>query len=215
MSYREKSLDAFTVDDWLEARRSLTAPVFGQLKSVARASGLAVPTVVAGRNVKPEIVFEFQPSAMALESRVQDSEALRKFQKAVYRWCDDVTMHLKISAPKSDPYTLRDSIDYYVRNDPMFHAEPYRIGFRFARHGVHLHFGASRGYGGDIGSRWIDRLGNVKQTDPQSLGKAGTGQRKPYDWFNPVLERSLPALADIAASYCADMIINSDYLYLG
>lgn len=71
-----------------------------------------------------------------------------------------------------------------------------------------LHYGASSGHGGYIGSKWRDRFGNIRTTNPASFGKMGQGNRKAVHWFNPVLRKHLPTLADIAAEYCMDMSLN-------
>ena len=42
----------------------------------------------------------------------------------------------------------------------------------------------------------------------------GTGAREANDWFNPVLDQHLQQLSDIAAEYCIDMVVNTDYLFL-
>ena len=218
------SLKYFTIHDWVMAQRELSRGSFSRLKRTAHAARVPIPFVVRGHNTMPVITFEFPLERATRLARIEDVAALKKFQKDIDEWGRKVVHELRISVssiPHFGPSKghlpgagLYESLDYYVKNDDEYHAEPVRIGFRFARHGVHLHFGAGKGYGGNVGSRWIDRYGIEKSTDPRSLGRAGTGARSPQNWFNPVLERNMKALADICADYCAEMIVNSDFLYL-
>ncbi len=217
-----KSLETFTISDWMAAQRELSASSFRDLKQTARVLGVRIPLPVVARNSDPVVQFEFDPSAMAREVRISDSAALNKFKKDLVEWSDHLMSDLRsrvsalglVSGRRSFD-RLVDSFQSYIKYDDQYHVEPVKIGFRFARHGVHLHYGAGRGYGGRQGSRWIDRLGYYHETNPESLGKAGSGSRPPRDWFNPVLDWHLKELADIAAAYCGDMIVNSDHFYLG
>lgn len=224
MAARRKDRGLFILDDWLRLRRELSFQEFSRMKQISWACFLPVPySLQKNSNSDPTIVFELTPDNRLLQSRVEDLEALRKFRKDVARWCQDTELALKIAAPvhkstrpywEHEEHPLRSSIQSYVKNDDRFHAEPQRIGFRFARHGVHLQRGAGRGYGGNIGSRWFDRYGYIRSTDPRSLGKAGTGSRPERDWFNRTLDERLPYLQDIVSEYCADMTVNTARLYL-
>lgn len=216
-----KPLDEFTLNDWLEAQRALPAARFKSMKSLATKADIFVPYEVRGRSQQPHVVFESPADAMQIV-RLEDREALKEFDEALKRWGEEVCQALRISSAKhtgvsheTDPSRrLTYSISYKVRYDKRFHKEPVAIGFRFARHGIYLHHGAGRGEGGKIGSHWMDRLGQRKETNPASLGKAGRGRRTPKDWFNPVMDRYAPQLLDIASRYCADMVVHSEFLYI-
>jgi len=220
-----KPLESFTLHDWMETRRELSAMTYGRLSRTARALRIPMPAPARTRNAVPVITLEFPLDRAARITRIEDTAALKKFKSDIDEWSRKVVIELKGSVSlcklKGKAHSshkpgagLLESIEHYVKNDDEFHEEPVRIGFRFHRHGVHLHYGAGRGYGRNVGSRWIDRYGVERHTNPKSLGKAGTGKRPQWDWFNPVLERRLPELADIAASYCSEMIINSDFIYI-
>lgn len=84
-----------------------------------------------------------------------------------------------------------------------------QVGFSFLRHGIFLHYGAGRGYGGRHGSKWYDSDGNVKTTRRSSLNKMGKGKRQPINWFNPVIDRNIGRLADIVSENYVDKKINS------
>lgn len=215
MNRQRPSLDSFTIADWIEAQRSMSDGRFKQLKKLARTAGIEIPAAVRGRNVRPRITFEFDGGETEQFQRIQDSERLKKFNDDVKQWGKDVEAALRANvSTQFGTGVLSAGIESYVAMDKHYHAEVRRVGFRFPRHGVHLHYGAGRGYGGTQGSVWLDRLNYVRRTNPESLGKMGTGAREANDWFNPVLEQHLQQLADIAADYCLDMVVNTDYLFL-
>lgn len=82
------------------------------------------------------------------------------------------------------------------------------IGLR--RSLIYPHKGAGKGYAGVKGSRWIDKYGTRKSTDPDSLGKAGTGSRREKPFINDALEGpyGVEELADIVAERLATTIVN-------
>lgn len=222
MNYR-KSLDQFTIGDWLQAQKDLSTENFKKLRSLATKAGIEIPAAVRGANMNPRVLFDFNMSDVAREVRISDIAAVNKFKQDLEAWSDRLVSDLRasvssmglISSRTSGYNKLIDSFQSYIKLDDKYKVEPVKVGVRFARHGVFLHYGAGRGYGGRIGSRWIDRLGHTKETNKESLGKAGTGKRPIKDWFNPVLDSHIEELADIAANYCADMIVNSSFFYIG
>lgn len=79
------------------------------------------------------------------------------------------------------------------------------IKFKFQKHLVFVHKGARRGHGGTKGSTWINAKGERVSTNPNSLGKMNTGRSKAKEWYNPVIERRIQLLADIAAKNLAEI----------
>ena len=69
-----------------------------------------------------------------------------------------------------------------------------RISFNFERHGVFVHKGVGRGY---------PKSG--KKNIEESSGKG----RKPVEWFNPVIDKYIPELADRIAEINADAAVNA------
>lgn len=93
--------------------------------------------------------------------------------------------------------------------------ETERVGFSFAREGIYIHKGAGRGQGGFRGgSKWTDKYGKLKKTNPDSFYLMGTGNRHPIRWFDPIIEKNLPKLADIVADYAADMQIDASRIFI-
>lgn len=166
----------------------------------------------------PELSLETM-SEIAKRERAQDKEAMKKFNKDVEDWAT-LTKHVLRYSIKSkvkrDVY-LSDSLKANIYHDSKYGGkEVNKVGFSFAREGIYIHKGAGRGQGGYIGGRWINRHGQRKQRAAESAGLQGTGNRKPIEWFDPVVESRLPRLFDIVLEYSAGMMIASmDNLFIG
>ncbi len=85
------------------------------------------------------------------------------------------------------------------------------VAFKFPRTLIWTHKGAGKGRGGTKGSVWYDALGIRHTTDPESLGKMGTGGRTAKPWFNNVMEGNsgVEELATIVAEESGDAIVNN------
>jgi hypothetical protein len=164
------------------------------------------------------------PFELSLESisevekfqRSKDKESLQKFNTDVKEWADDSKRDLRVSIKslvKRDVY-LSDSLRANLYYDRKYASEVNRVGFSFVREGVYIHRGAGRGQGGVIGGRWIDRHGKQKERSADSAGLQGTGKRKPIRWFDPVIDRRLPVLADIVSDYSATMQIDAANIFI-
>ncbi len=68
------------------------------------------------------------------------------------------------------------------------------VGFLFERHGVFVHKGVGRGYKAD---------GTVSVKHPSG------NPRQPVEWFNPVVNKHIPELADRLAQISADAVLNA------
>lgn len=89
-----------------------------------------------------------------------------------------------------------------------------RISKTFPRTLIYTHKGAGKGRGGLKGSRWVDKYGQAKTTDPRSLGKMGTGGRKAKPFINDALQgpNGVEALATIAAATLGDALVGSMFV---
>jgi hypothetical protein len=85
------------------------------------------------------------------------------------------------------------------------------VAVKFPRTLVWPNKGAGRGFGGAEGSTWVNAMGIRKYTDPDSLGKMGTGSRQAKPFFNNYLDgaQGVERLADIVAEETGDAIINN------
>jgi hypothetical protein len=149
--------------------------------------------------------------------RAQDPERQDGFNREVIAWAKNVSSQLKASVKslvKKD-VTLSDSIKPNVYYDTKYGREANRIGFSFDREGVYIHRGAGKGQGGFRGgSKWTTKYGKLKETNPASFYKMGLGNRRPLNWFNPAIDRNIEALADIIATYAADMSADATRIYI-
>lgn len=85
------------------------------------------------------------------------------------------------------------------------------VSFKFPRTLIWTHKGAGKGRGGVKGSVWYDRVGIKHSTDPDSMGKMGTGGRVAKPWFNNTIEAptGVEELATIVAEESGDAIVNN------
>jgi hypothetical protein len=72
-----------------------------------------------------------------------------------------------------------------------------RITFSFERHGVFVHKGVGRGY--QMQGGMVVRTAKSKTTEI----------RQSAEWFNPVLDKALPELADKLAEINADAVVKA------
>lgn len=130
---------------------------------------------------------------------LDSAEAAQLFIKELEQWCDQASSDIRISAGFISS-TLSSSITPRIISNRL--GEPTTITFSFLRHGIYLEKGAGRGYGGHIGSSW-----NGKHTNPNSIGKMGTGKKPPKQWYNPTIQKDIDSLGDIVARYMGDKAI--------
>lgn len=89
-----------------------------------------------------------------------------------------------------------------------------RISLSFPRSLIYPHKGAGKGRGGTRGSRWVDKYGNAKKTNPESYGKMGTGGRVAKPFINDALAApdGVDKLATIAAENLGDALAGSLFI---
>lgn len=89
-----------------------------------------------------------------------------------------------------------------------------RVSISFPRVLIYTHKGAGKGRGGTKGSRWVDKYGNSKKTDPRSFGKMGTGGRTAKPFINDVLAspQGVDELATIAARELGDVLVGNLFI---
>lgn len=89
-----------------------------------------------------------------------------------------------------------------------------RISFAFPRQLIWTHKGAGKGRAGTVGSKWTDKYGSTKSTNPKSHGKMATGGRTAKPFFDRVLDREdgVEELATIVAEETGDAIIGNLFI---
>lgn len=148
--------------------------------------------------------------------RTQDKAETDIYNKAVAEWAKHRRADLRssISTKVRNNESLSKSLKEKVYYNRKGGKEVQRVGFSFNREGIYIHKGAGRGHGGVIGGSWIDRQGRRKTRSPQSAGKMGTGNRQEIEWFDPIVDRTLPQLADIVSEYSATLQLNATELHV-
>jgi hypothetical protein len=87
------------------------------------------------------------------------------------------------------------------------------IVYNFNRYGVFFHKGVGRGYvmsGGKVirGHKVDSKILRNRQDRPAVI-RTGEVKREPKEWFNPILDREVPHLADMVTEMRADMALDA------
>ena len=142
------------------------------------------------------------------------------FNKAVEQWTQRVTSQLRATIASR---SLRIARELHANLYTDRYGLVNRVGFSFPRHGIYIHKGAYKGHGGFIGSKWeqLKRVGGrevstgiVRHTNPDSLGKQGTGARRPFQWFDPVIRNRIGELEAVVLDYFDTMVIDATNIYI-
>lgn len=142
---------------------------------------------------------------------------LEKYNQSVRNWGKDTITKLKAEGRIFGIVHRENSLSKTASLGKMSdqfrekNGQIERVSIKFPRVLVFTHKGAGKGRGGVKGSRWIDKYGNKKSTNPNSRGKMGTAGRVAKPFFNKVLDSAegVEALADIAAAQTGDLIVNN------
>lgn len=142
-----------------------------------------------------------------------DNEGVRKQNSLVLRWIPGVNRELRSSASwfrfgKSEPFIMRGSgskrrqegklVNSIKPSTRQSYGEIDTISFSFERHGIFLHKGVGRGW---------EMTGKVVRRTAK--GKMENGGRNAVEWFNPVIDKNVPDLADQIATVNADAVVNA------
>lgn len=169
----------------------------------------------SSRLIRLETISETERYQLA-----KDADRLTAFNKAVEQWAQRVTTQLRATIASR---SLRIARELH----PNLYTDRYglvnRVGFSFPRHGIYIHKGAYKGHGGFIGSKWeqLKRVGGqevstgiVRHTNPDSLGKQGTGARQPFPWFDSVIRNRIGELEAVVLDYFDTMVIDATNIYI-
>ena len=91
------------------------------------------------------------------------------------------------------------------------------IGYSFERHGVFVHKGVGRGYimvgdtvvRGRKPSNELKKLAKREGREVPNIILSGPIRRHPVDWFNTIIDKNVPELADKVAQMNADATVNA------
>lgn len=145
--------------------------------------------------------------------RTGDIETTKQYNAQVAKWASEQRVALRSSLRQKVKRNI--SLSQSLKSKVYKHRnESQSVGFAFLREGIYLHKGAGRGHGGLIGGSWIDPHGRRKTRDPRSAGKMATGNRREVNWFDTVVEKKIPQLADIVADYSATLQIDATHIFI-
>lgn len=99
-------------------------------------------------------------------------------------------------------------------------------GFGMPRHAIYVHKGVGRGYPIEVaGGQSITRTKAAQKLRDRGYNKSAIAstlavsmagkknkKRKPKGWFNPIIDRNLPVLADQVARHDADIIATNIFI---
>lgn len=122
------------------------------------------------------------------------------FNQQVAQWSNETKRQMKLKTLQL-VLSVGPGHDNQKVSVRRYHGEASKIQFTFPYYMVFVHKGAGRGYGGNKTGLFTTRGGGKAATNKSSMGKMGTGKRKPKPWFNPVLDERFPYLSEIIAAY--------------
>lgn len=135
-----------------------------------------------------------------------DNSFTGKYNKDVREWTSQTRRVMKnevlrMVLSKGPGYkSLRSTVQNY-------RGEASKLGFVFPYYMVFVHKGAGRGYGGNKTGLFTKKNGSKGQTSKSSMGRMGTGKRIAKPWFNPVIEKRFPELANLVADYKGNSVV--------
>ena len=141
-----------------------------------------------------------------------DPQTVQQQNALVLKWAPMVRSSLRGSARwfsdgKTESFVIRDggkqtekklAASIMSKVGKEFGLANY-VGFSFERHGVFVHKGVGRGYQSN-GNGFITRT---------AMYPAKHQERVAVEWFNPVLEKYIPELADKITEINADAAVNA------
>lgn len=138
-------------------------------------------------------------SEIASISRItaDGGERTREFIANLENWSREASSNLK-TAVANKSTTVAQSIKARVTSNR--YGEPIRVDFLVDRRGYYIYHGASKSYAGLMGSKW-NYKGIERTTNPESLGRAGSGKRPAYQFFTEVLDPMMDELSNIVSEY--------------
>ncbi len=114
-------------------------------------------------------------------------------------------------------YKLKDNLLY---NPRYFYGQIDSVSYSFERHGVFVHKGVGRGYivvgntvvRGRRPGNALKKLAKANGREAQSVILSGPVRRQPVDWFNIIIDKNVPELADKIAELNANAAVNAIHL---
>jgi hypothetical protein len=140
------------------------------------------------------------------------NEDVSKQNNVVRTWIPSVNRQLRASASwfrfgKTEPFITRGTgaklrqegklVNSIKPSTRQTMGEIDTISFSFERHGIFVHKGVGRGW--EMAGKLVRRT---------AKGPMKGGGRNTVEWFNPVIEKNAPMLADNIAQINANAVLN-------
>lgn len=145
-------------------------------------------------------------------SGTQDNGVILEQNTAVIKWIPKVKNALRSSARwftdgKTESMVIRDHGKQLEKKLSKSIESKFRkefsvinnVSFQFERHGVFVHKGVGRGYKSN-GKGFVVRT---------AKNPARKNERTAVEWFNPILDKNIPQLADKIAAINTDASVNA------
>jgi hypothetical protein len=142
----------------------------------------------------------------------QQTDNIQEQNNIVLNWVPSVNRQLRASAAwfrfgKTEPFITRGTGAKMRQEGKLVNSinpstrqtmgEIDTISFSFERHGIFVHKGVGRGW--EMAGKLVRRT---------AKGEMKNGGRNTVEWFNPVIEKNAPALADKIAEVNANAVLN-------
>ena len=154
---------------------------------------------------------------MAIEAQDIDME---EYNRRVARWGSELAGKIRSSIRMLTSKGKGDLVKSLRLKTGKWFGEIDKLSYHFERHGVFLHKGVGRGYqmsGGKVirvsGSKDIAHwkkyaLSKNREMKPKVL-RGYMMERRPVEWFNPVVQDNIEQLADMVTEMNADKAVNA------
>lgn len=130
------------------------------------------------------------------EKKVQEAKADGKSMGITHR----------TNSPSPDDSLAGMKVSFSRRANDLITA----IRYSLRRTLFYAYHGAGNGQGGRKGSTWFTAAGERRKTNPDSLGKAGTGSREAKPFLDTI-DRDVPQLIDDVAAATMDEIVDRSF----
>ncbi len=158
---------------------------------------------------EPELMVQSKPDIATAE---EQNEAINKWASMVQVYMKSaiaVLSHGKegtVSKPGRSEKKLENSLRTRTK---LEYGAITSLTFLFERHGVFVHKGVGRGY--KMQGGMVIRTAKVEDPDTRQMLSRDDRQRprESFEWFNPIIQQTLPELANKLAEINADAVLNS------
>jgi len=145
---------------------------------------------------------------------------IEEYNRRIARWGSELGTKIRSSIRMLTSKGKGDLVRSLKLKTGKWYGEIDKLSYHFVRHGVFLHKGVGRGYamsGGKVirvsGSKdigyWKEyALKKNREMQPKVL-RGYTMERRPVEWFNPVVKDNIEQLADMVTEMNADKAVNA------